>query len=167
MPSSRFGFINLLPDSEASVMFRKRISESFRARGLNADDRVRFAPALSADQFAAVASLADICLDSIEWSGCNSSFEVLAHGTPIVTYRGTFMRGRHTAAILEQIGCHELVSESLQGYVQTAIDLASDQEMRQQASSKIRENLPRLYHDAASTRQLEKLMRSWVVAAQS
>jgi predicted O-linked N-acetylglucosamine transferase (SPINDLY family) len=75
------------------------------------------------------------------------------------------MRGRHTAAILEQIGCHELVTETLEGYVQTSINLANDLEMRKRVSSKIRENLPRLYHDAASTRQLEKVMRSWLVAA--
>jgi predicted O-linked N-acetylglucosamine transferase (SPINDLY family) len=166
IPSSRFGFITLLPDSEASSVFRKRISESLQAQGLNADERVRFLPALSSDQFAAVASLADICLDSIEWSGCNSSMEVLTRGTPIVTYRGTFMRGRHTAAILEQIGCHELVAETLEGYVQTVINLVSDHERRQKISSKIRENLPRLYHDAASTRQLEKVMKAWMNEAQ-
>jgi protein O-GlcNAc transferase len=166
VPSARFGLITLLPDSEASMVFRKRISEAFRSRGLIADDRVRFLPALSADQFAAVAALADICLDSIEWSGCNSSLEVLAHGTPIVTYRSSFMRGRHTAAILEEIGGDELVTKTLEDYVQTAINLASDLEMRERVSSKIRENLPRLYHDTASTKQLEMLMRSWVAAAQ-
>jgi protein O-GlcNAc transferase len=162
IPSARFGFITLLPDSEASQVFRKRIKGAFESHGLNADDRVRFFPALSADQFASVASLADLCLDSIEWSGCNSSLEVLAHGTPIITYRGTFMRGRHSAAILELIGCHELVAETLVDYVHIVIDLVTDQEKRREVSTRIRENLPRLYHDPTPTRQLEKLMRGWL-----
>lgn len=162
IPSSQFGFITLLPDSEASAIFRNRITEAFQSRGLNADERVRFLPALSADQFASVAALADLCLDSIEWSGCNSSLEVLAHGTPIVTYRGQFMRGRHTSGILEEIGCHELVTDTLETYIQTAVDVVGDRERRRKISTQIRENLPRLYHDATSTRELERLMRGWL-----
>lgn len=167
IPSSQFGFITLLPDSEASNIFRNRLKRAFRARGIDPDERVRFLPALSADEFASIASLADICLDSVEWSGCNSSLEVLSQGTPIVTYRGTFMRGRHTAAILERIGCQELVAETLEEYVRLAVDLVTNQEKRARLVARIRENLPKLYQDPSSTRELEKLMRAWLSQVKS
>jgi predicted O-linked N-acetylglucosamine transferase (SPINDLY family) len=162
IPSSQFGFITLLPDSEASHIFRNRIRGAFQSQGIDPDERVRFLPALSTDEFASTASLADLCLDSIEWSGCNSSLEVLSQGTPIVTYRGTFMRGRHTAAILEQIGCQELVTETLQDYVRLTVDIATNHDRRARLVARIRENLPKLYQDPSSTRELEKLMRAWI-----
>lgn len=167
LPSSQFGFITLLPDSEASNIFRNRIKGAFQSRGIDPDERVRFLPALSADEFASVASLADLCLDSVEWSGCNSSLEVLSQGTPIVSYRGAFMRGRHTAAILEQIGCQELVTETLQDYVRLTVDLVTNQERRTRLVARIRENLPKLYQDPSPTREFEKLMQAWLLGVQS
>ncbi len=36
----------------------------------------------------------DLFLDSVGWSGCNSTLEALACGLPVVTWPGELMRGR-------------------------------------------------------------------------
>ena len=45
----------------------------------------------------------DIFLDSIGWSGFNSTSESLVNNLPVVTLRGG-IRGRHSTAILNRIG---------------------------------------------------------------
>jgi len=161
LPGARFGFITLLPESEASAVFRTRLRQALVSRGIDANERIRFFPALSPEQFTAIAGLADLCLDSIEWSGCNSSLEVLSQGTPIVAHRGRFMRGRHSAAILELLGCKELVADSFDDYIRLAVELATDRERRNFLAARIRENLPKLCNDPAPIRQLETLLDTW------
>lgn len=57
-----------------------------------------FLPRLDPDMFMSAMGQCDIFLDSIDWSGCNSTMESLAYDLPIVTMPGTLMRGRHSAA---------------------------------------------------------------------
>ena len=61
-------------------------------------------PRLDAATFSAMAQLADVMLDSIGWSGNNSTLEALEHDLPVVTLPTGFMRGRHSFAILTRLG---------------------------------------------------------------
>ena len=70
-----------------------------------------FLDRLSQSKFVAAAGLADVFLDSIGWSGCNSALESLTHDLPIVTLAGPMMRGRHSAAILEMLGVPETIAQ--------------------------------------------------------
>ena len=63
-------------------------------------------------------------LDSIGWSGGNTTLEALAYDLPVVTMPTDMMRGRHSAAILRHIGLGDRITESVDGYVRLAIDLA-------------------------------------------
>ena len=78
--------------------------------GLDVDRYCVFLPRMSQGKFVAAAGLADIFLDSIGWSACNSALESLAHDLPIVTYAGPMMRGRHSAAILDMLGVPETIA---------------------------------------------------------
>ena len=120
VPQAQFLFIQIQPESEASQLFRDRLKNAFAAKKLNVSDFVTYLPALDPEPFSAIAALCDIALDSFEWSGCNSSLETLAQGTPIVTCPGKFMRSRHTAAILTAIECPETITKSPQEFVVSA-----------------------------------------------
>ena len=68
-------------------------------------------------------NLCDVFLDSIGWSGCNSTLESLACNLPIVTLRGALMRGRHSAAILQMMGIGETIAGSIEDYIGIAARL--------------------------------------------
>ncbi|MGQ9837251.1 MAG: hypothetical protein ACUVRV_04620 [Cyanobacteriota bacterium] len=57
-------------------------------------------------------------LDVILWSGGNTTLEALPYELPIITLPGSLMRGRHTYAILQQLGIPDTIAHSLEDYVQ-------------------------------------------------
>lgn len=97
-------------------------------------------------------------LDSIGWSGCNSTLESLQHNLPIVTMTGSLMRGRHTAAILKMMGVTETIASTIDEYVSTAIHLARDVPRRMAVKNKISENKHRVYRDTTCISALEDFL---------
>jgi predicted O-linked N-acetylglucosamine transferase (SPINDLY family) len=122
VPNAMFGFI--VPEVHR-VLFERRLQRAFAARGLRYEDFCRLLPSMSGAQFAAVSSLADVYLDSLHWSGGNTTLENLAFDTPMVTAAGRYMRGRHTAAILSIAGLGDWVCGDKQDYIRRAIFLGN------------------------------------------
>jgi CRISPR-associated protein Csy1 len=85
-----------------------------------------------------VLATADVVVDTMHWSGGNTSLDALAACTPIVTLPGRFMRGRQSAAMLKTMGLEELVASSPEDYVQRAIGVASDGERNRALRAAIR-----------------------------
>jgi predicted O-linked N-acetylglucosamine transferase (SPINDLY family) len=148
-PASCFVFLAYPGDPAVTATFRSRLDAAFSAAGLEAGRFCVFLPHLSASRFAGVTALADIFLDSIGWSGCNSTLEALGHGVPVITLAGTLMRGRHSAAILRMLGLPELIADTAEDYVALAAALGRDRSRRQDLSARILENRHRLYGDQA------------------
>jgi predicted O-linked N-acetylglucosamine transferase (SPINDLY family) len=161
VPHAQFIFIQIQPQSEASGILRKRLDEAFARKGLQASTFVTYLEALDADRFATVASLCDVALDSFEWSGCNSSLETLAQGTPIITCPGTFMRGRHTSAVLEMIGCEEMIAKNPTEWVSLAIELSRDSERLANLRAKVTTTINQAFRDIACIRGLEDTLITW------
>lgn len=67
----------------------------------------------------------DIALDPFPYSGCLTTYQALWMGVPVVTLRGETPVGRQSAAILEELGLADLVADSVDAYVRTAINLAA------------------------------------------
>lgn len=89
------------------------------------------------------------------WSGCNTTCEAIACGLPVVTMPGEFMRGRHTYAILTQLGVTETIADDEAAYVDLAVRLGVDVEWRKSVVSRMRDQFPRLYGDRSCVRALE------------
>jgi predicted O-linked N-acetylglucosamine transferase (SPINDLY family) len=98
-------------------------------------------------KFVGAIGLSDIFLDSIPWSGCNSTLESLSHNLPIVTLRGGLMRSRHSAAILQMIGIQETITDTIDDYISSAARLANHPDERKALSQKIANNKHRVYRD--------------------
>jgi len=141
--------------SAVTEQFQQRMRKSFDMFGMSIDDYTVFLPHLDTGLYNAINSLADIYLDSIGWSGCNSTFEAITHNLPIVTVPGEFMRGRHSAAILKMMGITETIASTLDEYIELAVRLGSDAGFRKQLSDKIVANKHLLYRDKACIRALE------------
>jgi predicted O-linked N-acetylglucosamine transferase (SPINDLY family) len=154
----QFLFIAFQKSTWVTEQFRSRIKEVFLKFTLNAADYVVFLPRLEPEKYNAINRLADVSLDSIGWSGCNSTFEALACDLPIVTLPGDLMRGRHSSAILTMIGVTETIASSLDEYVSLAVKLGVDAEWRNYISDKISKTKHLAYRDKTCVFALEEFL---------
>ncbi|MDJ0572584.1 MAG: tetratricopeptide repeat protein, partial [Pleurocapsa sp. MO_192.B19] len=152
-------FVFIQNESEGiTKVFRQRLSGAFQEFGLNYQDYCIFLSYMNSKTFAGTAAIADVYLDSIGWSGCNSTLESIAHNVPVVTLSGELMRGRHSMAILKMMGIEEAIASSKEEYVQLAIRLGRDAEYRQYISQLIAQNKHKLYGDLEPIRALEEFL---------
>jgi predicted O-linked N-acetylglucosamine transferase (SPINDLY family) len=161
----QFAFIRYEPGTQVNDMFLRRLDRAFAAVGLRATDYCVLLPRLSSQRFVAAIGQCDIVLDSIGWSGCNSTLEGLQHHLPSVTMTGPLMRGRHTMAILRRMGMEETIAQTVDEYVTTAVRLARDTSWRRSVKSRIAENKHRLYRDESCVSALEAFLEGAVLGS--
>lgn len=154
----QFVFIGYARGDGVTGLVRERLGQAFAAWDLSADRHCVFLPPLAPERFVAAIGLADIVLDSIGWSGCNSTLESLAHDLPIVTMPGPLMRGRHGLAILTMMGVTGTLAADLDGMVAVAVRLARDAGWRQAVRQQIAANKHRLYRDRAPIEALADVL---------
>ena len=154
-PGCRFVFVEHPGSPALTRRFRARLAAAFAARDLGAEPACVFLPRLAPEAFRAAIGCADVVLDSVGWSGCNSLIDSLAHALPIVTLPGATLRARHGLAVLTQLGLAHLACPDEAAYVETAARLASDPAERHAITAAIRAGLPRL-NDSAPIRALER-----------
>ncbi|MBO0737259.1 MAG: tetratricopeptide repeat protein [Alphaproteobacteria bacterium] len=139
-------------------LFRLRLERAFGQFGLRAEDYCLFLPRLDQERFLAATGLSDVFLDSIGWSGCNSTLEALVYDLPIVTLRGDLMRGRHSAAMLDMMGMTATVCESIEQYAELAVDLARDPARRAELKRMIATGKRAIYRDRTCIAALEEFL---------
>lgn len=127
--------------------FLLRISRAFSRFDLDVSEYVTILPKLDAGKYHAVNHLADIYLDSMDWSGGNTTLEALACNLPVITLPGNLMRGRHSMAVLQMMKVEDTIAEDIDGYIEIAAKLGQDPELRNRISEKIGENKHLVYED--------------------
>ncbi|MGF1588941.1 MAG: tetratricopeptide repeat protein [Pleurocapsa sp.] len=155
--NAKFVFIKLESEFATSI-FCQRLADTFKRFDLDYQDYCLFLPRLNAEAFIGVVAIADIFLDNIGWSGCNTTIESLTHNLPIVTLPGRLMRGRHTLAVLKMIGVEEAIAQSKDEYIQIAVRLGQDASYRRHIAQQIALNKHKLYGDLAPVRALEDFL---------
>ena len=124
------------------------------ARGIAPHNQIKFLPRMNEISFRAVLSLADVVLDTLHWSGGNTSLDAFSVAAPIVTLPGEFMRGRQTQAMLRAMDAGELIANDRAAYVDTALALASDATMRANVRKKLIANRGAIFDRAEPVKQL-------------
>jgi predicted O-linked N-acetylglucosamine transferase (SPINDLY family) len=158
----QFVFIESHNGSRITELFRRRLDRAFSALDLKADDHCLFLARLDGRKFIAASGQCDVFLDSIAWSGCNSTMESLVHNLPIVTMAGPLMRGRHSTAILQMMGVTETIAGTIDDYVSIAVRLARDVPWRMAVKAKILSSKHRIYFDRACISGLEQFLNDVV-----
>jgi predicted O-linked N-acetylglucosamine transferase (SPINDLY family) len=158
----QFAFLSFAKSGYLGKRFVRRLEKAFSRYGLRYEDYVRFLPHLTPPHYQALNRLADVFLDSIGWSGCNSTLEAMAHDLPIVTLPGDLMRGRHSYAILTMAGIHEMIAQDIDQYVSLAVRLGTDSNWRRQISEKISRLKSKVYCDTDCIRGLEDFLKQAV-----
>lgn len=159
----QFVFIGFAKSQAVTDIFRARLFDAFAKAGLDPVRHVVILPPMSQQDYLDAVRLADVVLDTPGWSGGKSTLDCLAGDPAIVTMPGRFMRGRHTAAILQRIGCQETVAESLDNYVSIAVRLARDPAWRGTVRQAIARTKARAFEDVAYVRALETFMLQAVI----
>jgi len=154
----QFAFIESHNGPHITELFRQRLERAFSACNLKADDYCQFLPRLGSHEFVAASGQCDIFLDSINWSGCNSTLESLVYDLPIVAMTGSLMRGRHSVAILTMMGVTETIAETIDDYVAIAFRLGRDVPWRMAVKAKIAANKHRIYFDRVCISGLERFL---------
>lgn len=107
-----------------------------QAAGIDPDRLVFAGPAPHAEHLARQA-LADLMLDTWPYGAHTTASDALRMGVPILTAPGPSFASRVAASLLTALDLPELVAESIQAYVATAIRLAADPSALQALKAKL------------------------------
>jgi CRISPR-associated protein Csy1 len=138
--------------------FLDRIGRAFDRAGVSSSGRVVVLERVGHTDYLRISQLCDVMLDTLHWSGGNSSLDALACGLPVVTLPGRFMRGRQTRGMLTEMGVTELIAADRDGFLDIALRIACDQAYRSALSEKIRARLPLIFGRDEPIRALESFL---------
>jgi CRISPR-associated protein Csy1 len=141
--------------------YARRLALSLEQRGIDMGERVRFVePSVPHGAYLRLNELCDVMLDTLHWSGGNTSLDALASGLPVVTLPGQLMRGRQSLAMLHILGLPELITPSPEEYVARAVAVGRDKDYRQSLSERIRAGHHLLFDRDEPVRALEEFFLS-------
>jgi len=140
--------------------FMARLERGMTARKLAVQKRVIFLPRMGHDAYLQVNRSCDVMLDTLHWSGGNTSLDALACALPMVTLPGEFMRGRQSYAMLKAMGLDELVARDKSSYIAIALRLGTDAAWRKGIQQRIAQNIDRLFENQEPVKELERFLLS-------
>ncbi|WP_158047158.1 tetratricopeptide repeat protein [Skermanella pratensis] len=147
------GLVVLLSGRDRNLdgLLRRRLA----AAGPDVAARFRFLRQMPLPDFLGLVACSDVMLDPFHYSGGNTSLEAFALGTPIVTWPGAFMRGRHTYGFYRLMGLDDCVARDHAHYVELALDLAREPDRRAHVIRRVLDRVPVLFDDTESVRAIE------------
>ena len=147
---------------DIALVFKQRLAKAFEEQNLDIDRYCVFVPILLRDNYLNLNLICDVFLDSLGWSGGNTTLEAIACKLPVVTCPGEFMRGRHSYAILKMLKVTETIAQSKSEYIDIAVKLGLDSSWRQKIVQNIEANHPYLYDDLECIKGLEEFYQQVV-----
>ena len=140
--------------------FMQRLKVTLDSFGIPIRERTRVLPQVDHDDYLRINMLCDAMVDTVHWSGGNSSLDALACGLPVVTLPGPFMRGRQSAGMLALLGLPELVADDRADYLAITARLAGDRAWRDQLAARIVAAQPRLFDVSDAIDRLQILLQA-------
>jgi CRISPR-associated protein Csy1 len=136
-----------------------RLGAAFRRHGMDIRERAIFLlPNVPHPTYLRLNEVCDVMLDTLHWSGGNTSLDALSMGLPVVTLPGEFMRGRQSQAMLRTLDVPQLIAKDADEYVATALRLGNDPDERRALSERIAGNRMALFERDEPIRALEDLL---------
>jgi CRISPR-associated protein Csy1 len=138
--------------------FMLRVRSAFERHGVPVAERMIVLPAVPHDDYLRVNLACDAMLDTLHWSGGNTTLDALACGLPVVTLPGAFMRGRQSAAMLRAVGAGELIARDSDDYRGIAARVVGDRAFRLRMAQTIRGGLGELFDRPEPVRAFAELL---------
>jgi predicted O-linked N-acetylglucosamine transferase (SPINDLY family) len=85
--------------------------------------------------------IVDIYLDSYPFSGTTSLVEPLQVNLPVISRQGNTFRSAMGAAMVRSLDIPDLVADSEESYIQLAVELGTNSELRKQKSDQIKQKM--------------------------
>ncbi len=158
VPDALFVFLEGMPSYMTSVM-RARLEKAFADHGLDASRHVTFLKRQKSRDFDRLMQAMDVCIDSVGWSGGNTSLKNISFGAPLATLAGDYMRGRHTSAMFQMIGADEMIATSHEDYVAKLVMLGREEASRHHCRELFLQNRHRLYRDGSFIRAFDGFLK--------
>jgi predicted O-linked N-acetylglucosamine transferase (SPINDLY family) len=114
---------------------------------------------MSDDSFISLFGQIDLNLDSLGWSGCNTSLRAMMMGCPTITYASELMRGRHTTAILKLLELSNCVAASPIEYINLCLELCNNPQQLLKIKRHILSNYTRLFNDDSCIKALDNFLK--------
>jgi len=83
----------------------------------------------------------DICLDPFPFNGATTTCEALWMGVPVITLSGDRHVGRVGASILTNVGLTDFIAQDIDGYIQLAVEKASNTNYLKDVRKGLRERM--------------------------
>ncbi len=148
VPQARFLFLR-------GELLKPRLKRTFAKVDLDYGDYCLFRKILGRSNYLNINLLSDIYLDTITWSGGNTSLEAIACNLPIVTLPTEFMRGRHTDSFLKMIKVTETIAKTEEKYIEIAVKLGLNSALRAAIQERVNQHKNRLFDDKNCIQGLE------------
>ncbi|WP_353438926.1 hypothetical protein [Polynucleobacter sp. UK-FUSCHL-C3] len=133
----KFKFIKY--QDELDEKLRKRLTLEFEKNGID-PSIITFQDRLNKENYRNFLKTLDIALDTLGWSGGNTTLDCLGAGLPVLTLKNNFMRSNHTAAIYKLIGIEELTSTSPEELIEKIYTISLNNEYLKKIRCQIYEN---------------------------
>ena len=130
-----------------------------KKNNLYLDDYFYFFPLTNYQKYLNIINKSDIILDSLDWSGFNTSLDALSLDKPIITLPSNFMRGRHTYGILKNIKIDELICNSKNEYIDLSVKLSTNINFRGKIIKKIKMNKKLIFNNHKTTKFIEDFLK--------
>jgi predicted O-linked N-acetylglucosamine transferase (SPINDLY family) len=130
VPKALFVFIEGMSPHMTDIT-RARLDAAFAKAGLSAAEHVLFLPRMGAADFEALTRRMDVLVDSLGWSGGNTTLGAIEAGVPLITCPGAFMRGRHSYAMFRMMDMPSAIAQDTDDMVRKLIALGQEPDRRQ------------------------------------
>jgi protein O-GlcNAc transferase len=165
MPSSRL-IIKSRGLGETSV--REQIQQSFATHGVQADRLEIRGHEPKVSSHLEMYNRMDIALDTFPYQGTTTTCEALWMGVPVITLAGSTHVSRVGVSLLNCVGLPELIAQTPEQYVESAISLAKDlprlgelrRSLRARMQSSPLMDAPRFARDVEAA--YRQMWRNWV-----
>ena len=132
-----------------------RLERALRDAGADPARQLHWQPLCDRARFLQINAACDLMLDSLHWSGGNTSLDALGTGLPVLTHPGRFMRGRQSLAMLRALELDDALAVATPDAVPDRLAaLLADGSPRARFEPRIRAGLDRLFDPEPARRAL-------------
>ena len=123
--------------------FEKHLNNIFSQYGISAERLLILdpQPVPNREDIKEYFKIADIYLDSYPFSGTTSLVEPLQVNLPVISRQGNTFRSAMGAAMVRSLDLPDLVADSEESYIQLAVKLGTNPELRKQKSDHIKQKM--------------------------
>lgn len=110
--------------------------------------RIYFKETMDRDIFLENILRSDVILDTMFWSGGNTTFEAIYFNKPVVCFAGNNLRSSHTSGILKFLNLNDLIANTTEDYINICKKLCSDEEFKSQIIKRLNANKNKIFDES-------------------